>query len=86
MKINFGADEIILWLRKNGKQSEVENFPLGRKIAELMKDLDAEFTNENEPVIWDFSNSAKKLPQTSQQYKIDVEKLPELFKTLESWD
>ncbi len=86
MKINFGADEIILWLRKNGRQSETENILLGRKIAELMKKLGAEFANENEPAIWDFTRPDKKLPQTSQQYVIDTETLSELFEELSGWE
>lgn len=80
MKINIGADELILWLRKNNKQEGVGNFPLGRKIAELMKKLDAEFKEENVKSLWNESEPA--LPNTSELYAIDVEKLPELFKKL----
>ena len=37
MEIKIGADELILWLRKNNKANDVDNFVLGRKIASLMQ-------------------------------------------------
>ena len=85
MNIKIGADELILWLQKNKKAAGIENRTLGRKIADLItKDLGGEFASSNEPVLWALSYDDK-LPRTSQQYIIDVEKLPTLFKTLAIW-
>lgn len=82
MEIKIGADELILWLRKNNK--EIDNRVAGRKIADLIISLGGRFTESNEPVLWalSFDNN---LPRTSQQYIIDVKKLPDLFQTLASW-
>lgn len=84
MEIKIGADELILWLKKNNKAESIENRILGRKIADLVIKLGGRFAESNEPVLWalSFDNG---LPRTSQQYIIDVEKLPELFKELVEW-
>lgn len=83
MKISLGADEIILWLRKNGKAEGIDNFTLGRRIADLLpKDFDATFGNANEPCLWALSEPH--LPMTAQQYFIDSEKLGDLFCRLSS--
>lgn len=42
--------------------------------------IGAEFRKENVKSLWNESESA--LPNTSELYAIDVEKLPELFKKL----
>ena len=84
MEIKIGADELILWLKKNNKAEGIENRILGRKIADLLINLGGRFAESNEPVLWalSFDNN---LPITSQQYIIDVEKLPDLFKQLVTW-
>ena len=84
MEIKIGADELILWLKKNHKAEGVENRILGKKIADSIIKLEGRFAESNEPVLWtlSFDNG---LPRTAQQYIIDVEKLPDLFKDLNSW-
>ena len=84
MEIKIGADELILWLRKNEKATELDNRTVGRKIADLVTELGSRFAESNEPVIWALSYNDK-LPKTSQQYIIDVDKLPDLFKRLVDW-
>ena len=54
MEIKIGADELILWLRKNNKAIDVDNFMLGRKIASLMQKMEAQFDSKDEPIILDF--------------------------------
>ncbi len=85
MKIKIGADELILWLRKNHKAENIDNVMLGKKISDLMKKLEAEFGTSNEQTLWTSPYSEFGLPMTSQQYIIDVEKIPEIFRELVSW-
>lgn len=85
MKIKIGADELILWLRKNHKAENFDNVMLGKKIADLMKKLEAEFGTSNEQSLWTSPYSEFGLPMTSQQYIIDVERIPEIFRELVSW-
>lgn len=84
MEIKIGADELILWLRKNKKAETLDNRTLGRKIADLVTGLGGRFVEGSELVLWalSFDNN---LPRTSQQYSIDVDKLPELFRNLAEW-
>ncbi len=84
MEIKIGADELILWLRKNKKAEELDNGVLGRKIADLITSLCGRFAESDVPALWK-SSYDDKLPMTSQQYIIDVEKLPSLFKKLKEW-
>lgn len=84
MEIKIGADELILWLRKNKKAEELDNGVLGRKIADLITSFDGRFGESNVPALWNSSNDGK-LPMTSQQYIVDVEKLPDLFRKLAEW-
>ena len=84
MEIKIGADELILWLRKNNKAIDVDNFMLGRKIASLMQKMEAQFDAKDEPVIWTF-NSNDLLPKTSQQYILNVEHLPNIYKEISTW-
>jgi hypothetical protein len=90
MQIVIGADELILWLRKNKKAVGEENFQLGRRIIELVKNLGGEPIIDNQPSIWanDMSDAAMAslgLPQTSEQYSIDSNSLPKLYETLSQW-
>ena len=84
MEIKIGADELILWLRKNNKANDVNNFMLGRKIASLMQKMEVQFDAENEPVIWTFTNNDL-LPKTSQQYMLNIEILPNIYKEISTW-
>jgi len=90
MKITIGADELILWLRKNKKTVGIENLLLGRRIAELVKKLGGEFAQENQPSLWsdelsDEAMTRMGLPKTAQQYMVDISTLPEVYKTLNEW-
>ena len=90
MTIPIGADELILWLRKNKKSIGVENIALGRRIVELIKKLGGELGQEDQPSLWtnDLSDEAMarlEIPKTAQQYFIDVAILPEIYKTLNDW-
>jgi anti-sigma28 factor (negative regulator of flagellin synthesis) len=90
MEIKIGADELILWLRKNKKAGDVDNATLGRNIADLILKLDGEAVEENCRSFWadDLSEAAMtrlKIPITSGQYKIDTKKLPEIFEKISNW-
>lgn len=84
MEIKIGADELILWLRKNNKANDVDNFVLGRKIASLMQKMEVHFDVKDEPVIWTFTNNDL-LPKTSQQYMLNIEILPNIYKEISTW-
>jgi hypothetical protein len=90
MQINIGADELILWLRKNNKVIGVENIVLGRKIIDLISNLGGQPIIENHPSIWanDLSDDAMArlgLAKTSEQYKIDTTILPKIYEELDKW-
>ncbi len=85
MRINIGADELILWLRKNHKAENIDNVMLGKRISELMKNTEAEFGTSNEQTLWTSPYSEVGLPMTSQQYILDVERIPEIFRELVNW-
>lgn len=82
MEIKIGADELILWLRKNGKATQFDNRTIGRRIASLMERLGGRFGDSDVPALWVLPNSDTSLPRTSQQYIIDVDQLPTLFRSL----
>jgi hypothetical protein len=90
MQMTIGADELILWLRKNNKAVGEENLHLGRKIFDLVKNLGGKSIIDNHPSIWanDMSDAAMAnlgLPQTSEQYSIDSNLLPKLYEALDQW-
>lgn len=87
MNISIGADELILWLRKNGKAVNIGNQELGRKIKEVMDGLGAVLGNRNEPSLWalTFINDNLALPKTSQQYDLNIDSFPDLFRELSNW-
>jgi hypothetical protein len=90
MKITIGADELILWLRKNNKAVGEDNFMLGRKIIGLIKSLDGQPALDDYPSLWvnDLSDAAMAklgLPKTSEQYNIDTSSLQKLYETLAQW-
>lgn len=93
-KIIIGADELILWLRKNHKAKEIPNDEvqgLGRKIYELIvKELGGIKVVENNPSYWanlmeDKNIEKFNLPKTSAQYEIDSSKIGDLYETLSNW-
>lgn len=94
MKIKIGADELILWLRKNDKAINIPNDEingLGRKIHELIVNkLGGRKIEENKQSYWanltDDKNVEKsKLPKTSAQYEIETSCLEELYNTINLW-
>lgn len=94
MDIKIGADEIILWLRKNGKAKEIPNSGtggLGQKIYELICNIyNGKKVKHNYPSYWpiilkDDHIGEYELPQTSAQYIIDINNLPKLFSDLNKW-
>jgi hypothetical protein len=90
MEMKIGADELMLWLRKNKKAGGIDNAVLGRKIAGLILGLGGELAEENCPSFWsdNISEAAMShlgIPITSGQYKIDTKKLPEIYEEISSW-
>lgn len=87
--IRIGAEELILWMRKNGKAAQ-DNRVLGRKILDyIKKELDGQKVEANVPSCWvkpvDDANDIHDLPDTSAQYEIDSSQLEVLFLELERW-
>ena len=95
MDIKIGADEIILWLRKNGKAKDLPNSGtggLGQKIYNLICNIyNGKKDQDNYPSCWPIiilKNNhigEYELPQTSAQYTIDINYLPKLFSDLNKW-
>lgn len=92
--IKIGADELILWLRKNGKAINIPNDEiqgLGIKIHELIVNkLGGERVEDNKPSYWanfigDKNVDKFGLPKSSAQYKIDSSQLENLFLELDNW-
>ena len=92
-RIKIGADELILWLRKNGKAMNIPNDGiqgLGRKIYDLIIALGGIKVSDDEASYWgtkleDVSISQFGLPKSSAQYEIDLNQLPTLFNELMNW-
>lgn len=91
LKIKIGADELILWLRKNEKAIDISNDGirgLGVKIQEIIvEDLQGKKIEENVPVYWAYSDNSYnigqfKLPKSSARYEIEVDKLGKLYTEL----
>ena len=94
MDIKIGADEIILWLRKNGKVKDLPNSGtggLGQKIYNLICNIyNGKKDQDNYPSYWPIilkNNHIDEyeLPQTSAQYTIDINNLPKLLSDLNKW-
>jgi hypothetical protein len=89
-KCRIGADELILWLRKNNKASTIPNDEingLGQKILKIIEDLGGKKNEENIPSRWAHNDKDEHigkydLPKTSAQYLIDFDKLSDLYKEL----
>lgn len=82
-KIKIGADELILWLRKNNKATELPNDEikgLGIKIHNLIvKELGGIKVSDSQPAYWanllqDKNIEKFNLPKTSAQYEIETKK------------
>jgi hypothetical protein len=90
MEIKIGADELIMWLRKNKKADNIDNATLGHRIKKLIVSFDGELNEENHPSIWanDLNPVAAErlaIPMTSAQYNIVSSKLPEIFEEISNW-
>jgi hypothetical protein len=90
MEITIGADELILWLRKNNKAVDVENIKLGHKIIDLVKNLGGQPIIEDHPSLWandisDIGMARLGIPKTSEQYAIDTSLLPKIYETMDQW-
>ncbi|MGK4568171.1 hypothetical protein [Flavobacterium sp. 3HN19-14] len=92
-KIKIGADEIILWLRKNKKAVNLPNdeiHGLGIKIHNLIvKELGGIKLSE-EVAYWanliqDKNIEKFNLPKSSTQYEIETQKLEQLYNNLSNW-
>ena len=91
--IRIGADEIILWLRKNHRAENTPNdgiSGLGRRIYDLI--VEQLGGNKLEPSsvesYWDETDSHVgqfNLPKTSAQYEISVNQLPALYLEIMNW-
>ena len=89
IKINIGADELILWLRKNYKAIGKNTPDLGAKILVLVEGLGGEKLSEL-PSRWERSAGADgidklDLPKTATQYKIPSDKIGVLYEALNNW-
>jgi len=93
MDIKIGSDEIILWLRKNGKAKTCQNSGtggLGQKIYDLIcTKCSGKKVQDNYPSYWpvilDDKIGELELPQTSAQYIININNLHVLFFNLSKW-
>ena len=87
--ISIGADELILWMRKNGRAAEVRNDVLGGRLAELIEQhLGGRRVRENAPSLWDANDSAVgdlKLPKTACQYMIPANRINEIYAAIAAW-
>ena len=88
-KIKIGAEELILWMRKNGKTAQ-DNRVLGRKILDyIVKELDGQKVEADVPSCWakpvNKNDDKHDLPETSAQYEIDSLQLEKLFVELDKW-
>jgi hypothetical protein len=93
-KIRIGADELILWLRKNKIALDVSNggtTGLGKKIHDLIVgELGGVKVADDFDAHWQVLMDAKKvekfnLPKTSAQYEIKTKKIGKLDKVISKW-
>jgi len=93
MNIKIGADELILWLRKNNKATGIPNDGtggLGQKIFDIIvNQLSGNKVEDNYQSYWASSDTDKNidkynLPKTSAQYEINVNEMNRLYEILNS--
>ena len=90
--IRIGADEIILWLRKNRIAIETPNdgiTGLGSKILDLIvNQLQGRKVEDSAPSFWDATDPSVQqfgLPKSSAQYEISVNQLAALYLEISNW-
>jgi hypothetical protein len=90
--MKIGADELILWLRKNDKATSIPNDGangLGRIIYHIIvEELSGTKIEENFLSYWANDSNDKNigkynLPKTSAQYEIESLRLPDLYRRLD---
>lgn len=90
--MKIGADELILWLRKNNKAINIPNDGfggLGQIIYHIIVDeLSGSKVEEDFLSFWANDTSDKNiekynLPKTSAQYELQISKLPDLYSKLD---
>ena len=83
----IGADELILWLRKNNHTLE-PNERLGKEIRKIIEgdNIGGKLIERNKHSYWGNEKNANRfnLPKTSAQYEISINKATTLFQTLEN--
>lgn len=89
IEVNIGADELILWLRKNAKAVGKNTPELGAKILVLMESLGGEKLSEL-PCRWERSVGADgidklDLPKTATQYSIKSNEIGKIYEALNTW-
>lgn len=93
MEIIIGADELILWLRKNSKAVNIPNDGfngLGMRIYELIcNQLNGVKIGDDLPSYWSIEDHPRvgkfELPKTSAQYQICTSRLNSLYTELSTW-
>lgn len=90
MEIKIGADELILWLRKNNKAKEKTTKQLGLKILNLIENLDGQLKSHDQKCYWSTDKTLEsidklELPMTASQYTIDSNRISELYIELNNW-
>lgn len=88
--MKIGADELILWLRKNGIAKSIPNdevHGLGFRICRIIENLGGKKINDNVPVYWPIPERDDKidkyeLPKTSVQYEVDENIISDIYKEL----
>ena len=90
--IRIGADEIILWLRKNRIAIDTPNDGIrgfGSKILDLIVNkLHGRKVEDSAPSFWDATDTSVQqfgLPKTSAQYEISVNQLADLYLEISNW-
>ena len=90
--IRIGADEIILWLRKNRIAVGTPNdgaTGLGRRLRDLIVDkLHGRKIEDSAPTFWDETDTNVQqygLPKNSAQYEISVNQLADLYLEISNW-
>ena len=87
--VNIGADELILWLRKNQKAVGKTTQELGAKILILVESLGGEKLSELQ-CRWECTIGANgidklDLPKTAMQYSIKTSEVGKLYDELSCW-
>lgn len=90
MEIIIGADELILWLRKNRKAVNVTNIQLGRRILTTIEGLGGTKFLDDQQSMWEIGSTANNvhdlgLPKTSEQYRIPILILTDIFREMDTW-